>query len=340
MKTMATAEGSEPRGAWVDRVKLVATAGDGRGVFDPISPLAAFDRYAAKANLKPATVQRWRSVAEKIQKEHPTHSQITPEWCEMWRDELLASGLSPATVSNVHIAGLRALCGWAVTAGLLTTNPAQNIRVRVPVRRPGLDQIFSVDEVEFILSATLGPVRTGTSRHRAAAIRWMPWLCAYLGARIGEIARLQRSDIHQVDGIWFVSIQSGERRGWIRKARQVPLHPHLIEQGFIEFVIASGNGLLFCGDAGGDGQPSDAEVARVPAYIAKWVRRIGVDRRDVSPNSAWRRRFRMVARNAQMNPEAVAYMMGHPVEDDKFRSHFPPDFLFEEISRFPRIEVA
>lgn len=340
MRTMTAAEASEPRDARFDRVKPVATAGYGRGVSGPISPLDAFESYAREQRLKPATVQRWRSVAEKIQKEHPTLSQITPEWCEMWRDELLASGLSPATIANVYLAGLRVLCKWAVTAGLLATNPAQNIRVRVPVRRPRLDQIFSEDEVKLILSATLGPVRKATPRHRAAAIRWVPWLCAYLGARIGEVARLQGSDLHQVDGIWFVSMQSGERRGWIRGARQVPLHPHLIEQGFVDFVRTSGNGVLFCGSAGVDGQPSDAEIARVIAYVAKWVRRIGVERSDVSPNNAWRKRFRMAARNARMNPEGVAYMMGHPVKENKFWSHFPPDFLLEEISRFPRIEVA
>ncbi|MEC5293197.1 hypothetical protein, partial [Aurantimonas sp. C2-3-R2] len=31
--------------------------------------------------------------------------------------------------------------------------------------------------------------------------RWVPWICAYTGARVNEITQLRRQDIKQIDGI-------------------------------------------------------------------------------------------------------------------------------------------
>ncbi|WP_336813343.1 hypothetical protein [Bosea sp. MMO-172] len=47
------------------------------------------------------------------------------------------------------------------------------------------------------------------------------------------------------DGYWLIKItpEAGTVKGG--KARTVPLHEHLIEQGFVEFVNKAGNGPLF-----------------------------------------------------------------------------------------------
>ena len=57
-------------------------------------------------------------------------------------------------------------------------------------------------------------------------------------------------DIHNENGLWIVRItpEAGAVKG--RRARVVPIHEHLIEQGFIEFAKAQGDGPLFY-DAGG-----------------------------------------------------------------------------------------
>jgi integrase len=56
---------------------------------------------------------------------------------------------------------------------------------------------FSDDEARAILAAALnyGP---GSERPCTAfAKRWVPWLCAFTGARVGELAQLRREDLRR-----------------------------------------------------------------------------------------------------------------------------------------------
>jgi len=70
----------------------------------------------------------------------------------------------------------------------------------------------------------------------AAATRWVPWLCAYTGARVGEIVQLRKQDLRSVGGVWVLRITPGAGTVKNKEAREVVLHPHLVEQGFPEFV--------------------------------------------------------------------------------------------------------
>lgn len=64
----------------------------------------------------------------------------------------------------------------------------------------------------------------------------MPWLCAYSGTRVGEMAQLRKLDIKQEGGFWIITI-AHEAVTQKRKATwDIPLHPHLVEMGFLEFV--------------------------------------------------------------------------------------------------------
>ena len=64
---------------------------------------------------------------------------------------------------------------------------------------------------------------------------------------------------------------------------QVPLHEHLIEQGFLRFVQQSGKGPLFYKERKeglGDGDPTNPRKPRyvkTREYVAAWVRQLGVD---------------------------------------------------------------
>ena len=82
-----------------------------------------------------------------------------------------------------------------------------------------------------------------------AANRWCPWLAAYGGARMGELTQLRGVDIIERDGIHAMKISPEAGTTKTGKARMVPLHEHLIEQGFLAFVKASGNGPLFYNEA-------------------------------------------------------------------------------------------
>jgi integrase len=59
----------------------------------------------------------------------------------------------------------------------------------------------------------------------SAAKKWAPWLCAYTGARVGEIVQLRKKDVWREGKINVMRItpEAGTVKG--RQLREVPLHP-------------------------------------------------------------------------------------------------------------------
>ena len=98
-----------------------------------------------------------------------------------------------------------------------------------------------------------------------AARRWVPWLCAYTGARPGEMTQLRGADVIEREGIHGLRITSEAGTVKNNRSRVVPIHEHLIEQGFLEFVRKHGAGAIFYRVANGDGL-GDPLNAKKPRY--------------------------------------------------------------------------
>lgn len=74
-------------------------------------------------------------------------------------------------------------------------------------------------------------------------LAWVPLIAAYSGARQGEICQLLVSDIKEAHGIHYMHVTEEDDDGNIVKhlknensRRLVPLHPVVLEMGFLEFV--------------------------------------------------------------------------------------------------------
>ena len=85
------------------------------------------------------------------------------------------------------------------------------------------------------------------------------------------------------------------------RGRMVPLHEHLIAQGFLTFVASRRNGPLFYNASKGEPRASVATNPTKPRYVkarerlATWIRGLGVDDKEVRPNHAWRHSFKQIA---------------------------------------------
>lgn len=306
------------------------------------SPLEIFERYAKESKLSPATIKRWRPIVEKVQKEHPRLSDITPEWAVVWKDRLVDAGLNNNTIRDAYLASMRAICNWAVSNKKITSNPFAGITVKAQKKGKKRQKGFVDAEVQVILKATLEPAPRTFSRQHAAARRWVPWLCAYLGARVGEVGQLRGEDIKQDEGVWLVRITPEAGSTKDENTRMVAIHPHLIEQGFLAFVKKSGNGPLFYDPKlRRNGSQTSPQFKKIGERIAKWVRELGIDDPDIFPNHAWRHRFKTVARKVKMDVGTRDYMQGHvPATEGEAYGDFPPDVLLHEISKLPRIEIG
>ena len=333
----------DPEAGRFPALELTSQAtGNGSVPAGQATPLDVFERYAKESKLSPSTIKRWRPIVAKVQKEHPCLSGITPEWCIQWKNSLVQSGLSNNSIRNAYLASMRSLCNWAVINRELASNPFKEVTVKADKKRKMRQQGFLDSEARTILTATQAPVPTSFSAQHAAARRWVPWLCAYLGARVGEIGQLRGMDIKQEEGVWLVWITPDAGSTKNESARYVALHPHLIEQGFLKFVQKSGAGPLFYDPRRRrKGSEQNPQSKKIGERIAKWVRELGVDDPNILPNHAWRHRFKTVARKVKMDVGARDYMQGHvPATEGEAYGDFPPDVLLHEISKMPKIEIG
>jgi integrase len=212
-----------------------------------LTPWKLFDAWIAAKQPGRSTINRWRSVFLHLDKHFNgrTASSITGDDAQSWADQLLSAKRTAPTVNTIWCNAARTVFGWAVKTRKLISNPFKGVSVTQPrkVRTRETDE-FSPDEAHLILTASTAFEKI-PERPFDAARRWVPWLCAYTGARAGEVTQLRGKDVGQYEGTWAIQITPEAGTVKTGKPRTVPLHEHLVEQGFIEFVHAKGSGPLF-----------------------------------------------------------------------------------------------
>jgi len=161
------------------------------------------------------------------------------------------------------------------------------------------------------------------------------------------VTQLRGEDIKRdKGGFWTMRItpEAGTVKG--DKARVVPLHEHLIEQGFVEFVEGHGPGPLFYDPETLRAKRDDPTNPARPGYVkareklSEWVRTLGVTDPNISPNHAWRHTFKREAARAGIERRIRFAMCGHSSSDvgDEYETPTVAD-LATEMKRFPRYEV-
>jgi hypothetical protein len=139
--------------------------------------------------------------------------------------------------------------------------------------------------------------------------------------------------------VWIIAITPEAGPVKSKKAREVPLHPHLVEQGFPEFVASRGPGPLFYDPKRRrGGRDENPQASKVGEKLAEWVRKLGVDDEGVHPNHGWRHRFNVVARRVRMVPEIRDAIKGHKprTEGEEYGGDVEWDVMWQEIKLLPR----
>ncbi|HAP11643.1 MAG TPA: integrase [Afipia sp.] len=270
-------------------------------------------------------------------------SKVTEKHLLDWRDALMASKLSKVTVRDGYIAAMKAFFGWAKRMKKLPTDPSAEVHVEVSDKHETKMRGFRDDEADRILSAALAPANKLMSKENAAARRWVPWICAYTGARVNEITQLRAKDVKEIDGIWCIHITPEAGTVKTSRERNVPLHPHLREQGFVEFARAKrGNAPLFYSIARQrNPDRKNPTYASVGNKLAEWVRGLGIKDPLVKPNHGWRHRFKTVGRKSRMDWLILDCIQGHaPRTEGEGYGEVTPDVMYREIAKHPRYKVV
>lgn len=300
-----------------------------------------YEKFADEAKHAMATRKKWRSIIAEVAKDVPDIRNVTDHWCLAWKDRLLARGLSARSIQFGYLAALRSTCAWAVTNKRIVTNPVEGISVKVPKAKKERSKGYTDTEAVEILGLTLKPIEQRLSVEHKAARRWVPWICAYTGARVGEIAQLRKQDIQQKDGVWLFWITPEAGTVKDGNSRHVAIHPDLIEQGFLRFVDKSSAGPLFYSESRRRGGSTENPTAKkVGERLAAWIRSEGFTDKRVAPNHAWRHRFKTLSRRHQIDAGARDYMQGHAAGNEAEEyGEFEPSVLLAEISKLPAYSV-
>jgi integrase len=220
------------------------------------------------------------------------------------------------------------------------------VHVSVPRKnRTRETKTFRPEEVRVVLTAANAV--QDTARRSSAARRWVPWLCAYTGARVGEITQLRAADVVQEEGVDAIRITPEAGTVKTRHARLVPLHEHLVAQGFLAFAKAHAKGPLFYemprrepSAADDVTNPRKARYVKAREHLAKWVRDIGVTDKELRPNHAWRHTFKQVASRSGISDRVSDYITGH-APATVARAYGAPTLgdMAEALRKFPRYRL-
>ena len=329
--------------------------------------MKSFEEYAAKGGLKGGsagrTASRWRPkvkafcdfVGHRDLKRIKTSDGY--DWVDHLAEKKVPKKVPRDSIRKVWIAALSATAGFMVERRKLDQNPFLGIRVRnedvlenaerekqhkEPPRKG-----FMPQEAKRILTATLVAPNDFISVEMAAARRWLPWLCAYSGARVNELTSLYPDDIRPYsNGVWGMIIKPSLEK--TAQWRAVPIHSHVIEQEFgqkfLDYVEARRKlkkPLFYDPDRRRGGTVRHPQFHKVAERVGKWVHGQDIPK-GIKPNHAWRHVFKSMARHVGMDREVEGFITGHRPKDAGSGNDYGDPWIqtmSAEIEKYPRYDI-
>lgn len=278
------------------------------------------------------TVYSWTRVFEQFAKflGHNEAQLVSADDIIRWKATLIDGGLRAKSIRDSRLAPIRAVFGWGTDNRRLAKNVAERITIDVKAK-PSERRRGYTDEEAIVL---LRDARGQKTAHR----RWVPWLCAYTGARVSEICQLRAEDVREVESIWCLAFtaEAGSLKN-VNSERLVPIHSAILAEGFLDFVRKSKNGPLFAdlspdrfGSRGGNGTK----------VLGRWVRDLGITDGRISPNHSWRHRLKTAARRHGLATDIVDAIAGHQRRTvaDSY-GEFPISALKRELEKVPKLSL-
>jgi len=304
-------------------------------------------REAQAAGRKPSTYESYRNTFVILIAflGHDDAGRVRRDDVIRFKDHRLMTpsartGKIPAakTVKDSDLSALKAVFEWAVMNGKIPDNPAAKITVKLGKQAKLRDKGFTDAEAKAILAAALAHQQGKESLRTNAAKRWVPWLCAFTGARVGEIAQLRKEDVIQRDGHWIIRITPEAGTVKTNEAREVALHPQLVTLGFPAFVHASSESHLFLTPAANGDVLGPLQGLK--NRLAEFARAIVSDR-NVAPLHGWRHRFSTIGMDAGIPERILNAIQGHaPRSVADTYGHVTSKTMAAEVSKLPAFDIA
>lgn len=137
---------------------------------------------------------------------------------------------------NKAVQGVSTLMDWAVKQGIVDRNYAVGLAARDSGRRSEKRKVFATEDLQSLVDS---PCYTTDIPFTKPERFWIPLIALFTGARLNEICSLYVGDIQTIDDIPCFNINQDMPDKSIKtdsSARVVPIHPNLIDIGFLGYV--------------------------------------------------------------------------------------------------------
>jgi integrase len=259
-------------------------------------------------------------------------------WAEHRRD---VDNISPKVINQNDLVAVSSVFRWAVSrqgGKLIPASPVtKDVRLDLPKAQPKRERTLRQSEVKAILKLAQGVKDDPKNPTSAFAKRWCPWLAAYSGARIQELTGLRVEDIQNEGGTWVMHFQKTKTG----QPRAVPIHEHLIEMGFLDFVTSRKSGPLFYDPKRSSGKAKTPQSEQRAIKLAAWVREETKLDEAVDPNHGWRHTFKTTALEVGI-PERISDAITGHSSASVARSYETPTIgmMADALTKFPRYQLG
>jgi integrase len=291
--------------------------------------MALIDKWAAERKPNPKTIDAHRALAKWLYErvgEIPV-AALTRKDVLTFKDKLIAEGTTLANVKT-KLSRLRTLLAFAQSNDLAEINAAEGITVTDPDAAKRKRRPFDVKSLTTIFESPVYSADQRPAAGRGEAAYWLPLLALYTGARLEELGQLRPQDVMQEQYVgdddapqtaWVLNLTEDLADGLKLKnagsERKVPIHPSLVELGFIRLVE----------DARSAVQPRIFHALKPDKYgrfTAKWGEWFGSYLREVCGITdprlvfhSFRHSWKHYARDAGIMEGVQRQIMGHTSGD-------------------------
>lgn len=267
----------------------------------------------------------------------PPHASKRREYRLMAAPQVIAKakllgspGLNLRTQQK-HIDRLRTFFRWLEERGEIQPGLLKGVRLYTQARDfGGHRQPFSDEDLAAIFEAHL------EATCDAPHMFWAPLMGLYQGMRVNEIGQLYVDDIQRINGVHCIDItrdRPGQRLKNRQSRRLLPIHPILIDCGFLDFVKQARRWhrtTLFPGLPWGINGPGDG--------IGDWFNRTLLRKRcgihaSTQTFHSFRHCFATYGERSRVPDARLALLLGHSSGQSILRTHYVKHASTAELSK-------
>lgn len=173
---------------------------------------------------------------------------------------------------NKQYQHVRTLFAWAAEHDHIAQSPAMVLHDVEEGRAQDARKVFDDDDIVAFFAEI-------AKKAKEPYGLWIPRIMAYTGCRMGEAAQLRKVDIRMEQEVPVFDFNEESEQKNLKtdgSRRCVPIHPRLLELGFLEFVASCAEGFLFPERIRFTANAERGNMDLLSKQLNRWLRSAGV----------------------------------------------------------------